>query len=812
MNHLLFWKFKRIKEKVLFIIKKFIYRVSIEKNKAKLSFSVKRSLLKEVIKHLLLCTCMFGITVCIDRFVLLSLNGIIQINDTLLSDILIAMVGVAGVFLGLYCSYISTIFSTKYANCPKVMSNLFENDFITDKSIRSIVNFIIYSIVIILFNLCSFKIGIVTLLVNIISGIYMIVSFIYIGKRILKMTDTYYVSESIYRKIYSYITKVTVPHLFSKDNTFQYNNKKFTQDALVKLEIVNDYNLYNGDNKKISISEFMVNNLNLIQIYLEKKPYIPYNSFWFKSEGYKKWYMASDSEVSIALQTGTNIKNAEIIDSFWFETKVLEINNKCNEKLIENNSIEEITKYIIHFQEVLPIAVRTDNIDFYTNELERLQENAIRILEKDNSEIKKMALVENLIANYISLIIEIRKQFESLNFETIFEDLTPQDYTNSIFNIYCNNAEIEKLFDDIKLEETIEGYRVTPIWYIKLLIAKYINNHIVHCCKAIDLVTNKLLKSLADDMINKKEYGCATLIYSTSLELYHKAQHVLPVLDDCCIKIKEYNTEPQNHIWESYSVSKLKQKTNESFNDIPKKWSECASLFALHNLAEYDNYPDFLGLCYNSVCNYLIQTIADNDYVSFKNAYLHLWSLVSIYQEISRKELIRIKEPYKQDAVISALCNPVLEFGLISGYSILWGEISGDDSWKEIVVSYFDNIVKATGENSHNLCEQIASMLNTPNILRPAIYQKSIIHTGWKQSIERAFEDSGHIKWKQQGFYEIIDSSSELLQKVIGIKSEFELFSIEAYEIFAILVLNNYLEDEKKYKSRSGWENELDNT
>lgn len=211
------------------------------------------------------------------------------------------------------------------------------------------------------------------------------------------MTDTYYVSESIYRKIYSYITKVTVPHLFSKDNAFQYNNKKFTQDALVKLEIVNDYNLYNGDNKKISISEFMVNNLNLIQIYLEKKPYIPYNSFWFKSEGYKKWYMASDSEVSIALQTGTNIKNAEIIDSFWFETKVLEINNKCNEKLIENNSIEEITKYIIHFQEVLPIAVRTDNIDFYTNELERLQENAIRILEKDNSEIKKMALVENLI-------------------------------------------------------------------------------------------------------------------------------------------------------------------------------------------------------------------------------------------------------------------------------------------------------------------------------------------------------------------------------------------------------------------------------
>lgn len=812
MNHLLFWKLRHIKEKVLFAIKNIIYRASNGKNNAKLSFSIKRSLFKEVIKHLLLSAFLFFITVCIDRFALFSLNNSIQIDKNLLSDILIAMVGVAGVFLGLYCSYISTIFSSKYANCPKEMSNLFENDFVTDKSIKSIVNYIIYSIIIILFNLCSFEIGVVTLFVNTISGVYMIVSYIHIGKRILKMTDTYYVSESLYRKIYSYITKVTVPHLFSKDNTFQYNNKNFTQEALEKLIIINDYNLYIGNNKKISISEFMIKNLYLIQTYLEKKIDIPYNSLWFKSESYKKWYNASDSEISIALQTGTNISNSETIDRYWFEAKLLEINTKCSEKLIENNSIEEIIKYIIRFQEVLPFAVKIDNIDFYIDELKRLQESAIKVLKQNNNELKKMALVEKLIANYISLIIEIRKKFERIKFETIFEDAIRQDYTSFSLRVYCNNPEIKKLFDDIQLEEKIEECRITPNWYIKQLIAKYIYNHIVHCCKAVDLVTNTFINSLADEMINSKEYGCATLVYSIALELYHKVQHVLPILDDCINKISEYNKEPENYIWESYSISTLKQRTKESFNEIPNKWSKCASLFALHNLAEYDYYPDFLGLCYNNICDYLIQTIADNEYNSFKNAFLHLWSVVSIYQEISRKELLKIKEPYKQDAVISSLCNPIIEYGLVSGYAILWGEISGNSNWKELVLSCFDNIVKATKENGQNLCEQIASMLNTPNILRPAIYQKSIIHTGWKQTIERAFIGSGCIKWKQQGFYEIIDSQNVLLQKIIGIKSEFDLFSIEAYEIFAILVLNNYLEDEKKYKSRSGWENELDNT
>lgn len=329
MNHLLYWKIRNIFGKFLFLFKKLFYKFSVSRNKAKLTFSVKRSLFKDVLKHLIINGLFFVITLGIDYLLYKCFGICIKINKALLSDILIAMVGVAGVFLGLYCSYISTIFSSKYANCPKEMSKLFENDFITDKSIKAIVNYIIFSIIIILFSFCSYTIGIVTILVNILSGIYVIVSYIHIGKRILRMTDTYFVSESLYRKIYSYINRITIPHPFSKDNTLQYNNKNFTTDALEKLITINNYNLSYGNHKKISILEFMQNNLFLISHYLDKKPLIPYDSLWFKSEGYKKWYNASDSEISIAIQTGTNISNTEVFDKYWFETKILEINKKA---------------------------------------------------------------------------------------------------------------------------------------------------------------------------------------------------------------------------------------------------------------------------------------------------------------------------------------------------------------------------------------------------------------------------------------------------------------------------------------------------
>lgn len=810
MNHLLYWKIRNKFGKFLFLFKKLFYKFSVSRNKAKLTFSVKRSLFKDVLKHLIINGLFFVITLGIDYLLYKCFGICIKINKALLSDILIAMVGVAGVFLGLYCSYISTIFSSKYANCPKEMSKLFENDFITDKSIKAIVNYIIFSIIIILFSFCSYTIGIVTILVNILSGIYVIVSYIHIGKRILRMTDTYFVSESLYRKIYSYINRITIPHPFSKDNTLQYNNKNFTTDALEKLITINNYNLSYGNHKKISILEFMQNNLFLISHYLDKKPLIPYDSLWFKSEGYKKWYNASDSEISIAIQTGTNISNTEVFDKYWFETKILEINKKSLDKLVENNSIEQIINYINSLQIVLTSAVKTNNIDYFSDVLKEVQLCALNALKNENSDILKMSLVENIIALYISLVLEIRKHFNCLNIKIILEDAVNQNYSNKETFIYCNNAEIKKLFDGINLEERIEKCRITPDWYINQLVAKYIYTHIIHCCRIIDIITNESTLSLATEMMDKKEYACATIIYSTALELINKVQSTIPVLESIITKVTEYNKDHKNYIWEDYDVSKFKNRTQLSYNEMPKNWSKCATAFALNNWSDYDKYPDLLGLCYNNICDYLVKAIAHNEFENFKNTYCHLLTVVLVYQDLSRRELSTIKEPYKQNVVIATLCSPILEFGYISGYAFLWSEISGNNGWKELIKSNFDKTIQTYGEQSHDLCIQIAAMLNAPTLLRPAIYSRSIIHTQWKQIIEESFCSSGYIKWKQQGFSETIDTSNQLLKKLINSKSDFELLSIEAYELFAIFILNTHLEKDKKFKSRTGWENEIE--
>lgn len=98
MNHLLYWKIRYIFGRITFVFKKHFYKISITGNKTKLSFSLKRSLFKEVFKHLLLNALLFAVTVGIDSIIFYFLKFDIEINKDLLSDILIAMVGVAGVF------------------------------------------------------------------------------------------------------------------------------------------------------------------------------------------------------------------------------------------------------------------------------------------------------------------------------------------------------------------------------------------------------------------------------------------------------------------------------------------------------------------------------------------------------------------------------------------------------------------------------------------------------------------------------------------------------------------------------------------
>lgn len=95
------------------------------------------------------------------------------------------------------------------------------------------------------------------------------------------------------------------------------------------------------------------------------------------------------------------------------------------------------------------------------------------------------------------------------------------------------------------------------------------------------------------------------------------------------------------------------------------------------------------------------------------------------------------------------------------------------------------------------MARRICEILSSVRYRMPAIYNRDVLHTGWKQRIESALKNSGNIIWKRNKFYEIYDGKNKILKIVLNDKNSHNLLRCEAYEIYAIVILKSVLYDEK---------------
>lgn len=805
----IYWKLRSKCVNLIFFWKKLFYNSNVYATTEKTILERQKSVILDVPKKIILNFILFVGTIYSDKLLEKILKFEFTIDQTLISDILIALVSVAGVFLGLYCSYIATVFSSKYVNAPQQISNLFRDDLINSKSIKAITNYMIFSIIIIISNLLYENIGVVTISTNFILAIHMIVSYVYIGKRILTMSNTYSVAESIYDSFFREFKKLSNSRIFTKDSNFQNHIKKVAYKNIETLKIINSYNLDAEENKTQSLFNFMYNNLILLSSYIVIKKHIPHDSLWFKTSEYNKWYKASDHELMTALNTGTFLKNVDSTDNYWFEKELLKINESGLDELIKKKNYDLVRKYISCLQQIISDSIEVNDSEYWVDYLGTVQKKIITLLTTDNINVDtELSLIESLIVVYLHFGISLFKYFKDFNLNEILQfSVDNVCFEKYKYFQFFNNSILEKMYKSIKVEKKIEDKKITPDWYIQQYVSKQIYDTTVMFCNSLNMI-NKNIISLADEFTANKKHTTTAFVFSKYIEWYHKIYNVLPYLQHVLEKTKTYHKETTNYIWEEYDIKCLTDTINNSYNNVLAKWGECAAYFTLSNWDSYDDFPDMLGACYNNICNFLVQALIKNDFSAFEKTYPSLWKTAVLYQELIRKDLIKVKEPYKQSSVIVTLSNPILDFGNISGYAYLWGEIIDDKKWQNLIVDCFEKMMDNFKEEKEERCIRISDFLSMPLKLGPLLAHRSLLWTSWKTMIENAFIDSGEIKWEHKGFQEVIKTNSQWLKNLIGIRSDFELMSEDAYEIFGVFILNKYLPEDKKFKTRWGWENE----
>lgn len=821
----LFWKIRAIQLKCQFLLRKIMYqfngKIEDRKRKVPFAFLTSKVIIRQTTKNLLLA----GILLWADSVFISILEkkaaesnlNFLYLDLEIATNILLGGMGVAGVILGLYCSNITSTYSTKYANAPTNLAAIFQRDIITNKSIQQIVGYIILCLILLGACIFHFNISYISLVVMLVMTIRIAIIFSIAGNRTNTLSNTYQISENIYPEILVALKHVSGKSFYASDKSFQAHFQKICSNKLNDLKDISLFNKDNPSNQNAATFLFMSKNIALLDYYWEVKRIIRYDSLWYRDKvQYEPWHFASDHNVDLALKTGTSPQPKTVRDYWWLESEIEQINEICFEKLCRDGDFETILKYINLLSSLSFHAIDSGDILSWIHIIAKLQTHFTSLyfnstLSEENNQITA-SICAVFVATYISVLIGVNDYLGELDLRSILNDIvtiSSQKDADITLNRLFNNQITEDILHRISVEIKLEGKKITPDWYLKQVSSKYIISFFNDLLENIVIICDNVIE-FGTVFLKKKQYFQAAVIFSQFLQFMSKSKLTIATMDRNFNILHQQYIEP-TIVWEDSKLDSAKQKIEAMQKQLPQLLVKCGGAFALTHWSKREDYPDLLGFCYNHICEALISSIEENDFETFKGAYSGFLAIMLLYQEYIRTDVIKIKEPHRQQGVFHVATAPIIEYAMISGFAILWGEFNHSPQWGELITTELQRFIKEDEDNHSVTLKRITEMATARKHHMFGIGNRDVLQTGWKQRIERAIRNSGLCEYEYKSFgQKVLKTDSKLLKIFCGISFSDMGFTYDVEDIYFICCVNPYMPPESRYIGDFKWEEDLD--
>lgn len=800
--------------KAWFEIKKLIYKLLEIWRKARYT----KPLIIRVIKELLLNVLACGVaTYFLYRLDLLILEKeLVSIDEQAFFNVLLAGLSITGIILGLYCSNMVSIYSALYINAPRQIARLFEQDVVTNKSIKQIIGYIVFDLMLLVEYVLEIQFSIASLLILAVYTVYVIVYYSLTRNRSFQMSNTYSITQPLYNDIMMCLSRITKRGFLSGDPSFQKHYQKVCSKCLSELELIATFNLESPQNRNSSMLSFIQENIQLIKEYWRIKQAIPHDSKWFKEKlQHQQWHSISDSAVEIALNTGTSLAQTSVIDDNWFENKIVELNMPCLDKLCRDKDLSSIYSYLMQVMDAFGTAVIGNSVDFALQYAELLQRKIIPVCieaAKDStSAVTATAVVEMLVQLRISLIVSINNYLRKFNLDNILETArATKCYRKINFEQYSelNAPSVERMYHHIETEFQIEKKRITPAWYVDQTVSQVFYNRLCSMIRVLDRISNVTTPELGECLKGEKLYFPAMVVFSKMAEIKSKIELSCSLIDALLPELMEKHRE-ENVVWDESPYETFNKNTNDTMLKLPEYWMTCAGAYALEHWENRADYPDLLGFCYNNYCEYLISAIETDNIDAFRIAYPKYLTVMFLYQEYIRKDLLNIKEQHRQPMVFHTWSAPFLECAMIAGLAIVWGEFSQNGAWRTIVDGTVAEFVEKNPEENNELLERWSQIVRTKSKSFLGIGNRGVLQTGWEMRITKSIWAHEMVEYEYLEYgQKILKTKSKLLHAYCGHSFE-HMHLRNAEDVFFVECINKHLSADKQYKSQFGWERRL---
>ncbi len=743
----LFWKVRNVFSRLGFLGYRTLFGMKHRVREGTTTTKSVLSILKIILNQLVLALLItIGLQITNSYFVsLFTKIGFTISTVSNYGTLLEAVIGVGGVFIGLYYAAISAIGGAIYATVPNNIRDLLAHEQIGNAYMRLLALLTSFAVCLLAFHTLGLEPVILAIPLLIVGAGVMIIGFVQLGGRAFYLFDPTSLAHSLFARLQQCHKQMQAGGYRWSDKAFQRHSHKIAQNAIDTLTTLSEIAAKEPHLNGHPFANLCKNLLSFLCNYERRRKLIPTDSLWYREEyEHPNWYRTGDMETSLAHETSTGLQPKIVRDRRWIESAILPIVQRCLEINCKEKRYEIVNEFFNYLDIYVQQLAREHQVEYAFEVIGKIFSSCKDLIFAEGEELiieeslEHMQICKHLATLPIDVLLAYTRSLEGYGQNTIRQRIRSINW-KSEKSIYRTKfavhilQRLEWMHSRLAFEKRIEGKIISAPWYLQELITQQEAENLCSVMNCLCEKTCELYKRWIEVAMSTKHPWLKSVIISTEWEYWNKFKYNMNTLNQLW---NNFNSDQriEGLPWPNLDFDELITESGEREKELLKLMSEENLLLSLISLPQ--SYPDFTGQFLHTVGEALFIAMCENDCEMVETLFKRYFggSLLQ-FQKLRPNELDTDQQSLNNLKIAAA---PLLDLMDISGYGYLLSDYHDTPHLKEPVVAAWDTYLSEESEN-----QRLQSLAAGVSLSESGfeIEHRSINRTRWKQMIERLLRD-----------------------------------------------------------------------
>lgn len=604
-------------------------------------------------------------------------------------QILATVAGIAGVFLGLYFTAVSTVISNTYSYVSGDIRELILKDRLGNIYVRLVA--FLTALAVVLLSFSATKVSPPHLAVPLLAVLSCLAIFVFVklGSRAFFLSDPTLLFSTLANELQKWVNQATYRGYQWRNPSFQEYYRKQALRSANTLVMLTEISSSKTELHSKSYPLLLTKLLILAGTYYGKKHLIPTDSRWYgKKPKHKQWYLTNSATIEIATQTNTTLQPDEIPDTTWLEDIILFAVFKAFKADADPGDYRSLYNKISSLPKLFDGMGKNWFVKDGKKWHDKLSKDILAMLISSQAideaqEIYSIAVIDILASLPISLELGFIKTINGLNVDKLRSKLINTKWSRSNapyqFSLPSNAIRVlEQANDSVLFERQARVQHGTPNWYIIELVFHELELAIYDQWQLLMGLIETWYVETGKLLSDAKRYKQSANIYNRAIELAWK-------LDSHIEDIKELSRA----LRKDTKIGFLKQaewdwdvehKRVANFRNTVIE-GQAKLIPRLFNTKELNpDMPDFFGGAIHRTGEACYEALESGDADRFKALFRpYFLGILGIFESIR----LQVKD-WETSSAMVWIAEPLLDLFNISGYAYIYAEYHNKpELWNE---------------------------------------------------------------------------------------------------------------------------------